>query len=131
MAARSIVSLNPTDRTAGLLSLANLSGPQPEAVPTLTSALATAIGTLKTDIVTEVARVAGISHLKAQDSVEHVFDSIREALEKGEKVEFRGFGVFRVKERKIGLGRNLKTGESVPIAPGKTVKFKPSIRFFQ
>lgn len=86
---------------------------------------------IKTDIVTEVARVAGISHIKAQDSVEHVFDSIREALEKGEKVEFRGFGVFRVKERKKGLGRNLKTGQSVPIAPGKTVKFKPSIRFFQ
>ncbi len=86
---------------------------------------------IKADIVSEVARVAGISHLKAQDSVEEVFNSIREALEKGEKVEFRGFGVFRVKERKKGLGRNLKTGESVPISPGKTVKFKPSIRFFQ
>jgi DNA-binding protein HU-beta len=86
---------------------------------------------IKADIVAEVARVSGISHLKAQDSVERVFTSIREALERGEKVEFRGFGVFRVKERKKGLGRNLKTGESVPIAPGKTVKFKPSIRFFQ
>lgn len=86
---------------------------------------------IKADIVTEVSRVAGISHLKAQESVEMVFTSIREALERGEKVEFRGFGVFRVKERKKGLGRNLKTGESVPISPGKTVKFKPSIRFFQ
>lgn len=86
---------------------------------------------IKADIVSEVARVSDISRLKAEDSVEQFFGAIREALNQGEKVEFRGFGVFRVKERKKGLGRNLKTGAPVPIAPGKTVKFKPSIRFFQ
>ena len=86
---------------------------------------------IKADIVEEVARVAHVSRVKAQDTVDDIFEAIKEALAKGEKVEFRGFGVFRVKERKRGLGRNLKTGESVPIAPGKTVKFKPSIRFFQ
>jgi DNA-binding protein HU-beta len=86
---------------------------------------------IKADIVSEVARVSDISRLKAEDSVEQFFEAIREALTQGEKVEFRGFGVFRVKERKKGLGRNLKTGAPVPIAPGKTVKFKPSIRFFQ
>ena len=86
---------------------------------------------IKADIVSEVARVSDVSRLKAEDSVEQFFEAIREALNKGEKVEFRGFGVFRVKERKKGLGRNLKTGAPVPISPGKTVKFKPSIRFFQ
>ncbi len=55
---------------------------------------------------------------------------MKEALQKNEKVEFRGFGIFRVKERKKGVGRNLKTGETVPIKSGKTIKFKPSSRFF-
>ena len=84
---------------------------------------------IKADIVEEVARVAHVSRVKAQDTVDDVFEAIKEALAKGEKVEFRGFGVFRVKERKRGLGRNLKTGEAVQIPPGKTVKFKPSSRF--
>ncbi|MEJ2368037.1 MAG: integration host factor subunit beta [Acidobacteriota bacterium] len=84
---------------------------------------------IKADIVSAVASVSGLSHLKAQESVDEMFHCIREALVGGEKVEFRGFGVFRVKDRKRGMGRNLKTGEAVPIAPGKTVKFKPSSRF--
>ena len=85
---------------------------------------------IKADIVLEVTRVAGIPKLKAQESVDLVFEAIRDALAGGEKVEFRGFGVFRVKERKRGVGRNLKTGEAVQIPPGKTIKFKPSSRFF-
>lgn len=84
---------------------------------------------IKVDIVEEVARMAHISRVKAQDTVDQVFESIKDALAQGEKVEFRGFGVFRVKERKRGLGRNLKTGEAVQIPPGKTVKFKASSRF--
>ena len=86
---------------------------------------------IKADIVMEVARVANLPKLKAQESVDMVFDAIRDALAQGEKVEFRGFGVFRVKERKRGVGRNLKTGQAVQIPPGKTIKFKPSSRFFE
>lgn len=86
---------------------------------------------IKADIVMEVARVANLPKLKAQESVDMVFDAIRDALAEGEKVEFRGFGVFRVKERKRGVGRNLKTGQAVQIPPGKTIKFKPSSRFFE
>ena len=86
---------------------------------------------IKADIVMEVARVADLPKLKAQESVDMVFDAIRDALAQGEKVEFRGFGVFRVKERKRGVGRNLKTGQAVQIPPGKTIKFKPSSRFFE
>ncbi len=86
---------------------------------------------IKADIVLEVARGANLPKLKAQESVDMVFDAIRDALAQGEKVEFRGFGVFRVKERKRGVGRNLKTGQAVQIPPGKTIKFKPSSRFFE
>jgi DNA-binding protein HU-beta len=86
---------------------------------------------IKADIVMEVAKVANLPKLKAQESVDMVFDAIRDALAQGEKVEFRGFGVFRVKERKRGVGRNLKTGQAVQIPPGKTIKFKPSSRFFK
>jgi len=85
---------------------------------------------IKADIVLEVARVANVPKQKAQESVDMVFNAIRDALAGGQKVEFRGFGVFRVKERKRGVGRNLKTGEAVQIPPGKTIKFKPSSRFF-
>jgi DNA-binding protein HU-beta len=86
---------------------------------------------IKADIVLEVARVANVPKQKAQESVDMVFNAIRDALAGGQKVEFRGFGVFRVKERKRGVGRNLKTGEAVQIPPGKTIKFKPSSRFFE
>jgi DNA-binding protein HU-beta len=85
---------------------------------------------IKADIVVEVTKVANIPRLKAQEAVDLVFNAIKEALAAGERVEFRGFGVFRVKERKRGVGRNLKTGEAVQIPPGKTIKFKPSSHFF-
>jgi DNA-binding protein HU-beta len=85
---------------------------------------------IKADIVVEVTKVASIPRLKAQESVDMVFNAIKDALAAGERVEFRGFGVFRVKERKRGVGRNLKTGEAVQIPPGKTIKFKPSSHFF-
>lgn len=85
---------------------------------------------IKADIVVEVTKVANIPRLKAQESVDMVFNAIKDALAAGERVEFRGFGVFRVKERKRGVGRNLKTGEAVQIPPGKTIKFKPSSHFF-
>ena len=85
---------------------------------------------IKADIVVEVTKVANIPRLKAQEAVDMVFNAIKEALAAGERVEFRGIGVFRGQERKRGVGRNLKTGEAVQIPPGKTIKFKPSSHFF-
>jgi DNA-binding protein HU-beta len=85
---------------------------------------------VKADIVDQVQSKTGFSRQKVQESVDLVFESVKEALKRDEKVEFRGFGIFRVKERKKGVGRNLKTGETVPIKSGKTIKFKPSSRFF-
>jgi DNA-binding protein HU-beta len=46
-------------------------------------------------------------------------------MERGERIELRGFGVFNIKPRKTGIGRNPRTGEEVRIPPGKAVRFKP------
>jgi DNA-binding protein HU-beta len=80
---------------------------------------------IKLDIINEVVNRTGISKAKAEMAVESVFESIKHALEQGDRIELRGFGVFTVKPRKTGIGRNPRTGTEVPILPGKAVRFKP------
>jgi DNA-binding protein HU-beta len=80
---------------------------------------------IKLDIVNEVVNRTGISKAKAEHAVECVFRSMKQALERGDRIELRGFGVFNVKPRKTGVGRNPKTGAEVTIPPGKAVRFKP------
>jgi DNA-binding protein HU-beta len=86
---------------------------------------------VKQDIVSRVAEQKGITKVKAEIAVDAFFDSLKNALKSGERIELRGFGVFVVKPRKSGIGRNPRTGAEVPIPPGKTVRFKPGkeIRF--
>lgn len=86
---------------------------------------------VKQDIVSRVAEQKGITKVKAEIAVDAFFDSLKNALRSGERIELRGFGVFVVKPRKSGIGRNPRTGAEVPIPPGKTVRFKPGkeIRF--
>jgi DNA-binding protein HU-beta len=57
--------------------------------------------------------------------VETVFESMKRALTSGDRIELRGFGVFNVRPRKTGIGRNPRTGAEVNIPPGKAVRFKP------
>ena len=80
---------------------------------------------IKLDIVNEVVNRTGITKTKAEIAVETVFDAMKRALENGDRIELRGFGVFNVKPRKTGVGRNPRTGEVVSIPPGKAVRFKP------
>lgn len=80
---------------------------------------------IKLDIVNRVADKTGVPKLKAEQAVEALFDSMKEALTRGERIELRGFGVFVVKPRKRGVGRNPRTGEEVAIPSGKTIRFKP------
>ena len=54
-----------------------------------------------------------------------VFEAMKAAMHRGERIELRGFGVFQVKPRKKGIGRNPRTGREVRIPPGKTIRFKP------
>lgn len=86
---------------------------------------------IKQDIVARVSQKMGITKVKAEIGIDCVFDALREAMRRGERIELRGFGVFVVKPRKSGIGRNPRTGAEVPIPPGKTVRFKPGkeIRF--
>ncbi|MGH9452251.1 MAG: HU family DNA-binding protein [Terriglobia bacterium] len=80
---------------------------------------------IKHDIVIEVVERTGITKTRAEIAVETVFDSMKRALAKGDRIELRGFGVFNVRPRKTGIGRNPRTGEEVSIPPGKAVRFKP------
>ena len=80
---------------------------------------------IKLDLVTEVVTKTGLTKTKAEVAVETVFESMKQALAKGDRIELRGFGVFNVKPRKTGIGRNPRTGTEVNIPPGKAVRFKP------
>jgi DNA-binding protein HU-beta len=57
--------------------------------------------------------------------VDTILEAMKNALSEGKRIELRGFGVFQVRDRKKGVGRNPKTGVEVAIEPGKTVRFKP------
>jgi DNA-binding protein HU-beta len=80
---------------------------------------------IKLDIINEVVTRTGITKTKAELAVETVFGSMKKALAKGDRIELRGFGVFNIKPRKTGIGRNPRTGQVVNIPPGKAVRFKP------
>lgn len=86
---------------------------------------------IKQDIVSRVSSKLGVTKVRAEAAVDSVFEALKTAMKKGERIELRGFGVFVVKPRKSGIGRNPRTGAEVPIPPGKTVRFKPGkeIRF--
>ncbi len=80
---------------------------------------------IKHDIVNALVNRTGITKTKAELAVDSVFRCMKRSLAKGGRIELRGFGVFNVKPRKTGIGRNPRTGAEVPIAPGKAVRFKP------
>ena len=80
---------------------------------------------VKQDIVTEVVHRTGLSKTRAEMAVEAVFETMKRAIERGDRIELRGFGVFNIRPRKTGIGRNPRTGQEVIIPPGKTVRFKP------
>ncbi len=80
---------------------------------------------LKLDIINEVVNRTGISKTKAAMAVEAVFDRMKVSLGRGERIELRGFAIFEVRPRKLGVGRNPLTGVEAAILPGKTVRFKP------
>jgi DNA-binding protein HU-beta len=80
---------------------------------------------IKLDIVNAVVSKTGVTRTKAEQAVETVFQAMKSALGKGERIELRRFGVFNVRPRKTGIGRNPRTGQEVSIPPGKAVRFKP------
>jgi nucleoid DNA-binding protein len=79
---------------------------------------------IRTDIVNQVVERASIPRVKACASVDAALDALKRALAAGDRIELRGFGVFEVRRRKRGVGRNPKTGVQVSIPPGKSIRFK-------
>ena len=80
---------------------------------------------VKHDLVNEVINRTGLSKTRAEIAVEAVFETMKRSMERGERIELRGFGVFKIRPRKTGIGRNPRTGEEVIIPPAKVVRFKP------
>src|SRR5256714_15139709 len=79
----------------------------------------------KADLVNDVANAAELTKKDAERLVEIVFESIIDSLNQGEKIELRGFGSFRVRERGARRGRNPKTGDPVNIPAKRVPYFKP------
>ncbi len=79
----------------------------------------------KAALVADVAKTNGLTRIDAEVVVQTVLDSIVEALNSGEKVELRGFGSFRHRQRNPRQGRNPKTGEKVQVPAKKVAYFRP------
>lgn len=80
----------------------------------------------KADIVEKVYEKIGFSKKEASELVELVFGTLKERLEKGEKVKISGFGKFEVREKKSRIGRNPQTGERITISARRVLNFSPS-----
>jgi len=80
----------------------------------------------KADLIEEVLRLTELPRKESETIVETIFDSIIAALQKGEKIEIRGFGSFRTRNRRGRVGRNPKTGTKVEVPAKKIPFFKPS-----
>lgn len=80
----------------------------------------------KADLVEEVSRALETTRKDAETVVDTIFDSVVKALRASDKVEIRGFGSFRTRQRRGRMGRNPKTGEKVEVPPKRIPFFKPS-----
>lgn len=80
----------------------------------------------KADLVDHVTALGDLTRRDGEVIVETLFDSIIDALKTNDKVEVRGFGSFRSRQRKPRTGRNPKTGESVAVPAKRVPYFKPS-----
>ena len=78
----------------------------------------------KKQIVLKIAEETNIKQIDVKKVVQKTLDEIVDALTKGETIELRNFGIFKVKSRKPRVGRNPKTGVAVPIPEKRIVTFK-------
>ena len=80
----------------------------------------------KAELIEEVSKVVEMTRKDSELIVETIFDSIVNSLHKGEKIEIRGFGSFRTRQRQPRVGRNPKTGSRVEVPSKRIPFFKPS-----
>jgi len=81
----------------------------------------------KKDIVMKVSNETNFTQIDVKKIVQRTLDAVVESLQRGETVELRNFGVFKVKGRRGRLGRNPRTGEEVQVPEKKVVVFKPGL----
>jgi integration host factor subunit beta len=80
----------------------------------------------KADLVEEVTQLGDLTRRDGETIVDTIFDSVIHALRSGDKIEIRGFGSFRIRQRKPRTGRNPKTGAKVDVPAKRVPYFKPS-----
>jgi len=80
----------------------------------------------KADLVEEVSRFTELTRKDSEVIVDTLFEAVIKALKNGDKLEVRGFGSFRVRQRNARVGRNPKTGEKVEVPAKRVPYFKPS-----
>ena len=80
----------------------------------------------KADIVEEIANSTGLTKKDTALDVDQLINAMKEALREGKHIEIRGFGTFKVKQRKARTARNPRTGEPVQLPPRKVAVFKVS-----
>jgi integration host factor subunit beta len=81
---------------------------------------------IKADLVNKLSEEMNISKQEAETGVNLFFKAIKDAIQRGEEIELRGFGSFRFRQRDARSGRNPRTGEPVLVPPKKVLYFKPS-----
>lgn len=85
----------------------------------------------KKDLILKVADETGLKQINVKFVIQKTFDYIIEALVRGEKIELRNFGVFKIKQRKSRIGRNPRTNQVIPVPPRKVVVFKSGLKMKQ
>lgn len=71
----------------------------------------------------------GLTKKEVTVIINSIFQNMKEALGRGEKIEIRGFGIFRIRDRIARIARNPKSGQKVAISARKTVHFRVSKSF--
>jgi nucleoid DNA-binding protein len=85
----------------------------------------------KANLVEEIAKESGLTKLETKKVVDGFIDKIIDIIAQGDRIELRGFGVFKSKSRKPRMARNPKTGDLVPLEERYVPVFKPSPSFFK
>ena len=80
----------------------------------------------KAELVEEVTQLGDLTRRDGEVIVDTIFDAVIGALKAGDKIEIRGFGSFRIRQRKPRIGRNPKTGAKVEVPAKRVPYFKPS-----
>lgn len=80
----------------------------------------------KADLVDKVTSLGDLTRRDGEVIVDTLFESVIGALKAGDKIEIRGFGSFRTRQRNARTGRNPKTGDKVDVPAKRVPYFKPS-----